>query len=715
MLRQTKEQLLASLFILLLWTAVGTLLYALLFLPQIHTRLTDLLHDEQATGSTQVRIVAIDAKSLSPQSEGGLGRWQDWQRSYYAQVIAHLRAAGAKVIGVDVFFSEPSSENRQGMLTTFLQEQGLAADPAAVEAFAERDDRLLRSQIEGKTDVVLAADAMATGDVLLPSPLITGSGAQLGSVTLTEDSDNVLRRIPLWTGSAVVPHSFAFRLFLAWTGAEEGDFVRSATGARYTGPQLRAGGSGTKLPLWSFAYGEEQKVHVRFAGAPQTRFPTLSFVDVYKNSFDPAVVAGQVVLIGEVDAGLHDNVYTPASFGQKRPGVEVHAQALQSLLNNDTVAPAPLWYHLLLTVGLLLVLLAVGMRLGPVWGAVLLVLLLVAQFGYSLYAFETQRLMISSWYLGLALSLAYLSLLIYKLFLEQREKKIAIKAFSHYVSDKVATLMMQKPSLLQLGGEKRTLTVTFTDIAGFTTLSEQLTPEQISDFLRIYLETMTNIVLEEDGTLDKYIGDAIMCLYGAPLHFEDHALRACRAALAMHAAIPDILRALPMTLPGDLPLAIRTGIGTGEMVVGNFGSLRRFDYTVIGDTVNLASRLEGANKQYGSQICVNEETYLAAREACVFRTLDTIRVKGKNKPVHIYELLALRGAASTMAERMTEDFERAFLLYQARDFQKAKEGFISVHETFGDAIALVYAHRCTAFLETPPAAHWDGVFVMTTK
>ncbi|PIV90431.1 hypothetical protein COW46_02900 [Candidatus Gracilibacteria bacterium CG17_big_fil_post_rev_8_21_14_2_50_48_13] len=715
MLRHTKEQLVTSFVFLVFWSILGTMMYMFLLFPQVHTRLTDLLHDEQATLPTHVTLVGIDQKSLSSESEGGLGRWQDWRRSYYAKTIEHLRAAGATVIGVDVFFSEPSSEGQAKTIKNFLERQGIPFDSESVSAFAEEEDRALRSQIEGKNDIVLAADATKGMPALVPDARITGSGAMLGSVTLVEDSDNILRRVPLWTGSAVVPHSFAFRLFLAWTGAKEGDFRREQQHIAYTGPQLRSMGSGTKLPLWNFTTDTEGTLPVRFRGAPLTRFPLISFVDAYNNAFDPSLVAGKIVLIGEVDAGLHDNVYTPVSFGQKRPGVEVHAQALESLINNDTTTPAPIWYHALFTAVLLMVLLVVGMKFGAVWGAVMLFFLLASEFFYTLWAFDASRLTLSSWYIGLALVGTYASLLVYKLFLEQRDKKQAIKAFSHYVSDKVANMMIRQPSLLRLGGEKRTLSVSFTDIANFTTISEQLTPEQISDFLRIYLERMTNIVLSEDGTLDKYIGDALMCLYGAPLAFDDHALRACRAALAMHAAIPDIQRALPMTLPPDLPLAIRTGIGTGEMVVGNFGSQKRFDYTAIGDTVNTASRLEGANKQYSSQICVNEATYLAVQDACVLRTLDIVRVKGKHQPVKIYELLSMRDASSTMMEKMSEEFERAFLHYQGKDFLTARDVFESIHATFGDAVSAMYVHRCNTYLEKPPAASWDGVYVMTSK
>lgn len=715
MQRSTKEKLIASSLIVGLWLIIGTLAYGFLLFPQIHQRLADALHDDQPSGHTDVTLVAIDQKSLEAVGQGGLGRWQDWQRAYYATVIENLEKAGARVIGVDVFFSEPNAEGRAALLQQYLQISGQTDASGKAAQLAAADDAALKKTLQSHDNVIVAANVAGTNDVLLPSPAVTGTGTMIGSVTLAEDADNVLRRVPLWTGNAIVAKGFAFSLFLAWTGAAEDDFARSASAITYTGQPLRDADDGHRFPAWSFPTDSLGRILVRFRGLPFAGFPTLSFVDVYNNSFDPATVKGKAILIGEMDAGLHDDLYTPASFGQKRPGVEVHAHALQSLINNDTVMDAPIWMHALLTLAAVVLLAVVGIFLGPLWGLGVLVLLLLGTFGYSTWAFDTQRLIISVWYIGLALTGAYASILVYKIFLEQREKKVALRAFSHYVSDKVANIMVRNPSLLKLGGEKKVLSVTFTDIAGFTTLSEQLTPEQITDFLHIYLDTMTQTVLREDGTLDKYIGDAIMSIFGAPLYYEDHAKRACRAILAMHAAIPEVMRQLPLELPEGMTLAIRSGIATGEMVVGNFGSHKRFDYTVIGDTVNLSSRLEGANKQYHSQICVNEDTYQAAKDTFLFRSLDNIRVKGKRKPVRIYELMAQLEGIDRSLEAMVEDFERAFVQYQQRDFENAREAFLNLHHTYADGVSEIYMHRCAHYLENPPAATWDGVYTMETK
>lgn len=713
--RSTKTKLKVGGILILLWVAISTAGQNFMVFDYFHNRLTDWLHDPAVPTQTDVTLVAIDPKSLLPQSQGGLGRWQDWQRAYYAKAIENLRGAGAKVIGLDIFFSEPTAEPRKNLLNALVQQIPNADEKTkqAAQALAASDDATLQKAIKDKTDVILAAN-VGGNESLLPTIAVTGSGAKLASVTLIEDRDNILRKVPLYTNNAIVPLSFSFALFMAWSETTEDDFVQKAAEVRYTGPVLR-NGSGNLLPQWHWPVDAEGRIYPRFRGAPLQRFPRISFVDAYNNKFDPALVRGKVVLIGEVDSGLHDDLYTPMSMGVKRPGVEVHAQTLQSMIYNDTIQEATWWQHALATTLAVALLVVIGILFGPVWGLIALLALLAGTVYGSIWSFENLRIIISIWYMGIALIGAYATVLIYKLFLEQFEKKQAIKAFSHYVSDKVAQMIVRDPSLLKLGGEKKELTVTFTDIAGFTTLSEELTPEQITDFLHIYLDTMTQIILKEDGTLDKYIGDAIMSIYGAPIAFQDHAIRACRASLAMHAAIPDILRQLPLSLPEQLPLAIRTGIATGEMVVGNFGSHKRFDYTVIGDTVNLSSRLEGANKQYSSQICVNETTFEAAKDVFLFRTLDIILVKGKHKPVRIYELMAPKDHLNRETEAMVEDFERAFLLYQQKDFATARERFKDIHQTFADAVAEVYMHRCAHFAEQPPEANWDGVFTMTSK
>lgn len=715
-MRTTKKTpLLIGAAILLLCTGISTTAYAFSFFSQPHYRFVDLLHDATPRGATDVVLVAIDKKSLQAQEQGGLGRWQDWDRSYYATTLERLKQAGAQTVGIDIFFSEPSSEQKKETITAFLAETGASGeDEGAILRVAQRGDLVFKKTLEAYPDTILAADASDPQSPLLPAREVAGSGTKLGSVALQEDVDNILRRVPLWTQSSIVPTSFAFEVFLAWTGAEERDFVIEDGQVRYIGPVLRSP-KGATFPTWNFPIDAFGKFQVRFQGEPFERFPVLSFVDVYHGKFAEEDVRGKVVLIGEMDAGLHDDLYTPASQGKKRPGVAVHAHAIQSLINNDSLGNASLLTHTLVALGLTGVLLCIGILWGPIAATITLILLTIGMFMGSYAAFGTLRLILSPWYLGMSLLLAYGSVLIYKIFFEQRQKKLAIRAFSHYVSKDIATMMVKDPSLLRLGGQKQELTVSFTDIAGFTQLSEQLSPEEISDFLHVYLDIMTEVILARNGTLDKYIGDAIMAIYGAPIHSQDHAILACHAALDMHQAIPDVLRKLPLHTPKDFVLQIRTGIATGDMVVGNFGSQTRFDYTVIGDTVNLASRLEGVNKVYHSEICVHEATRDAAKDQFLFRTLDVITVQGKKQPVRIYELLARHEEAERSVVQMAEESERAFILYQQRDFQEAHDRYKDIYDVHKDPIALAYMQRCTKYLQTPPPVSWNGTFIMEHK
>jgi adenylate cyclase len=331
------------------------------------------------------------------------------------------------------------------------------------------------------------------------------------------------------------------------------------------------------------------------------------------------------------------------------------------------------------------------------------------------YIFATLNIWLNLIYPVLTMMTIYLAITVYRYITEEKEKKKIRGAFQYYLTASVINEMLKDPTKLKLGGDKKDLTVLFSDIRGFTTVSEKLTPEELVHLLNEYLTAMTDIVFKYDGLLDKYMGDAIMAVYGAPLDQPDHALRACRTALDMLAGLKELQK--KWAEEGRPVLHIGIGINSGDMVVGNMGSQMRFDYTVMGDSVNLGSRLEGINKEYGTSIIISEFTYNAVKDTLLCRELDSVRVKGQKLPVRIYELLGdQKDAGTDETETVLRHFAEALAEYKQARWDDAVAAFQKVLELRpGDAPSELYIQRCRDLKENPPPAPWDGVFTMTRK
>jgi len=314
---------------------------------------------------------------------------------------------------------------------------------------------------------------------------------------------------------------------------------------------------------------------------------------------------------------------------------------------------------------------------------------------------------------GIALALSFGLATAYSYATEGRQKLYLRRMFGQYMSDTVISHLLAHPEKLKLGGERRRVTLFFSDLAGFTTISERLDAETVVALLNDYLSAMTEIILAEEGTVDKFEGDAIMALWGAPLDQEDQALRACRAALLQRAALEGLnQRFAGMKLP---PLKMRIGLNTGDAIVGNLGSAKRFDYTVIGDTVNLASRLEGLNKFYKTAIMASEATAAACGEAVAFRELDLVAVKGKEKPVRVFEVVALREDLPPEVADRNREFARALELYRQGDFAGAEAGFRALLKKFPhDGPSETFLGRCQRFRDDPTLPR-DPVFRPDSK
>jgi adenylate cyclase len=297
---------------------------------------------------------------------------------------------------------------------------------------------------------------------------------------------------------------------------------------------------------------------------------------------------------------------------------------------------------------------------------------------------------------------------------EGRQKRQIKQAFSHYMSDLLIQDLLKNPEKLRLGGERKVLTVFFSDLAGFTSLSEKLNPEEVVTLLNRYLTAMTDIILSSGGIIDKYEGDAIMAFWGAPLPQEDHAVRACHAAVDNQLRLASLREEFAQA--GLPPVHARIGINTGEMIIGNMGSSQRFDFTVIGDQVNLASRLEGAGKEYGASIIISEETCRQAVGHIEVRELDLLQVKGREKPVRIFELLGRKEELTEGLAEAMRVFSEGLEHYRNRRWAEAMASFRRVQQLKpGDGPSETLTRRCEVYLKEPPPEDWDGVFRLTRK
>jgi adenylate cyclase len=342
-------------------------------------------------------------------------------------------------------------------------------------------------------------------------------------------------------------------------------------------------------------------------------------------------VENKIVMVGAFSQGMADDEkLTPYGLMY---GVEVHANALNTILMDQFVRYAPSWMDIAILVGAALVVAFMSSRLSTIWAMLLTGVIIIAYFFTATILFDVRAFMVNFSTPALAMLLTFVSIVVYRVVTEEKDKRRIRDMFGKYVSPAVVSEILESPP--ELGGIDKDLTVFFSDIRGFTTLSESMTPQELVNHLNIYLTAMTDIILEYRGTLDKYVGDEVMCFWGAPLPQEDHAILACKSAIRQM----DRLRELNEEWPPEKRIDIGIGLNSGIMTVGNMGSLGRMNYTLMGDNVNLGARLEGTNKQYGTNIIISEYTYGLVKDRVIARELDNIRVKGKNKPVQIYELI----------------------------------------------------------------------------
>lgn len=419
------------------------------------------------------------------------------------------------------------------------------------------------------------------------------------------------------------------------------------------------------------------------------------------------------VIVGATAEALYDLRNTPME--PNYPGPELHLTMLGNLIEGNFLPniknEAKNLVYILAILGIVLSL--AWSYLGALASVCLFLSLFsgIIVFDYWLFA---EKSFISSNVLLLAqVFLIYVSTTVFRYFTEERKKKELKSTFSKYVSPAIVDEVLKQPDNLKLGGRKQRMSVSFSDVRGFTTISEKLPPVELAQLLNDYLSPMTDLVFKNKGTLDKYMGDAIMSFFGAPIFYKDHAAHACRCALQSLDKLKELQKEFAAR---NLPMIdIGIGINTGEMSVGNMGSTTVQSYTVMGDSVNLASRLEGINKEYGTRIIISEFTYADIKEQFCCREVDRVRVKGKLEPVKIYEVLC-EGKPIEQMKSWLDEYQKGYLLYSQKNFAEAKVHFEKTQALRGeDPLSEVYIERCNEYIADPPPADWDGVYVMKTK
>jgi adenylate cyclase len=728
------------------FTLVMTALY--IFQPGIlrfmeHKIYDTLLQSLQSNPTGIVAIVDLDDQSLKQ-----FGQWP-WPRYRVAMLAERIRRAGASSIAMDIVFAEEDRTSPDVLRHSLRSELGVDIGFTGLPAGLENNDSVLAGileqgpyvlgyyfRVEGlgnedgqppsatqaspdqgpdvpppplKLSVLKAPDAMDVKEALFQAggvvgniPVLAGAAQAAGFINVGADRDGVVRKAPL---------------MIAW---EDDVYASLALAAvlRASGPEtallrLTSGGvdslrlDGRTIPL-----DARGRILLNYRGGRRT-IPTYSVRDVLEERLEPGALEGKIVFIGTSAAGLMDIRSTPLD--QFYPGVEAQATVADNIVGGDFLS-RPDWapgLELILVVGMGLLSTLLLLKMGGIWPLIILAVLGSSAWFGAVRSLNAHGLYLSPLMpmLTLAGNFAILSFL--KFWSEEKEKRKIRSSFEHYLSPEVITRVLKNPEMLKLGGEKKELTVLFSDIRNFTSLSEKLEPQELVAFMNEFHSAMTGIILDRGGTLDKYIGDAVMAFFGAPQEQPDHALVGCRTALAMMERLYECRQA--WCFPGFTQIEIGIGISSGEMVVGNMGSIKRMSYTVMGDQVNLASRLEGLTKYYGVKILISEFTHAQVRHEIICREIDQVRVKGKDSPVAIYEPFS-KDYFTDGLYAFIAPFEKGLQAYRSGRFEEA---MVLFEETLAlkpeDRPSLLYIERCRTMSVTALPQGWDGVCTMTDK
>jgi adenylate cyclase len=615
--------------------------------------------------SPNIGIIAIDDKSIAE-----LGRYP-WSRDNYARLLDKLAAANVKAVIFDAFF--PERENVE-------------------------HDRMFAAATKRAGNVALAFDYDKSGRVTTITrslPEIERGAIGVGHINQLPDDDGVIRRNPLLIekDGKQIP---SLGLLAAMQALGETKYV--------------AGNFNIALGEHHIPVDGDYRMWLNYTGGPGI-YPRYSFADVMNGRTPVSELKGKILFVGATALGIYDMRVTP--FHGNTPGVELHATIADNIISERYIRQggmeALIDMAFIVLMGALTYFLTTRLRL---YGAIPATAVLLSGYIWFTYYMFNAGHWISMIYPTMSAVVAVLVGGGFRYLVLERSAREMRSMFSSYMSPKLVARLEKDPEAAKIGGDNKEVTVLFTDIKGFTSFSEAHPPQEVVSRLNEYLGAMVQVIEQHDGTIDKFIGDGIMAYWGAPLMQPDHAKLAINCIKAIDARMTE-LRARWLAESVE-PFTIRGGVQSGEVVAGNVGLAgKKMEYTVIGDTVNQAARLEGTAKYYGVTYLVGEDTYRRTRAFCRYREVDKIRVVGKQLPVTIYEPLE---GLSKLSAATAERFEAALALYRSREWDKARIAFNAVLDIESeDKPSKIYLERCEYFMQNPPAEGWDGVFNRAEK
>jgi adenylate cyclase len=688
--------------------------------------------DPRKKTARPVTIVDIDDKSLEK-----LGQWP-WPRTRIADLITELTRLGAVVIGFDAVFSEPDRLNPAFAADTFRNldpetRAKLRALPSNDQVFADaiKASRVVLGE-SGLPEEITALDKTlpVTGLAMLGEepqrfmfdfpgllrnvPVLEHAAAGRGLFTIKPERDGIVRRVPMiMQAQGQTMPSLTFEMLRVASGSGTILIKAEKAGIKSIGVK------GFQIPT-----DHNGQIWVHYARNDASIY--VPAINVLEKNVAPDMIAGKLVLIGTSAVGLNDIKTTPVS--RAMPGVEIHAQVLETTLTGEVISTPIYGIAVEFATALLFGLLVIAFA--PLFGPITLVALgaafATALIGTSVYFYAQHRLLIDFTYPLMSTTSIYLTLIFASFVREQAQRRQIRSAFGQYLSPALVEQLAQSPEKLVLGGEEREMTIMFSDMRGFTSISETYKndPQGLTALMNRFLTPLTNAILNRKGTIDKYMGDAIMAFWNAPLDDKDHELNACEAALDMLERVDELNQAREQEAKEEgrpfIPLNAGIGLNTGTCVVGNMGSDQRFDYSVFGDSVNLASRLEGQSKEYGFPIIVGSRTALAVKDRFAILELDFIMVKGKKEPEVIYAIAGREDTAQSGGfQRLRNLMIEMLSCYRNRDWEGALAAIARGRKT-DEAGSLellydLYEARIRGYLENPPPQDWNGAFALLTK
>jgi adenylate cyclase len=723
-------------------------LYGIPFLDLMELKTVDLRFESRGNIPTTSNVVlaVIDEKSIAKE-----GKWI-WPRSKMAELVIRLSNAGAKVIAFDIGFLEADEKSTVRAIEDIQKKmEDLDQTNPSLSKYLEDlkyhtdNDRLLANAIRSsKAKVILGyffqtdeASAGHIGENEIRMHQKNVQGSEYKSISYSSEQARSAPLIETYSPqsnikviSETTDHSGYFNMF-----PDEDGVVRWLPAVLKCRESLYAPlsvvtvsaflDSQLSVQLYEYGVGEIKignmpiqtdeigRIIINYRGPGKT-FPHIPVTDILKGDADADLIKDKIVLVGATAVGVYDLRVTP--FSNVFPGLEIHANVIDSILGKD-IMYHPSWANLFDIFAIIIAGLVLGIlipRTNVLAGAAASLLLF---FGYILlcqFLFSGKGWILNLVYPLSVMIIVYVSITLYRYIAESKQKKFIRDAFSTYLAPSVVKQLIDSPEKLNLGGQERDITAFFSDVQGFTGISETLSPKELVELLNEFLTEMTDIILEYEGTVDKFEGDAIIAFFGAPNDLPNHSEVACRACIKMQKKLDTLRNKWKQEKrPG---LKMRIGLCSGNAVVGNMGSKNRMDYTMMGDTVNIAARLEGVNKIYGIYTMISDTTFAAAGNGIVTREIDSVNVVGRNEPVTIYELAGLPEDIDEVMRRTYDSYAKGLEAYRKSDWDLAIKHFISALDiTINDGPSKTMLARCNEYKLNPPEKGWNGAYTIKTK